>query len=150
MTAYTQTTHKTVGRAGERGQQFEALSSYALTGALVNADTITFSNLLPDPNRFKVVDFEFWSPELDTNATPTTLFTIGDGTDADGYLTSKGGAVTLSNSLAGQLFYKGDGAIIGAAAGTAASRDVVLTVTAAVATGATSGNLWVKVVCEAI
>ena len=146
MTAYTGTI-VSEGRGGELGQQFSAIGKYALTGALVNGDTITWSNLLPK-NTVKVIAFRFWSVELDTGGTPTTLFTIGDGTDPDGYLTSKGGAVTLSNSLAGQLSYFGDGALIGA--DDAASRDVVLTVTAAVATGATSGTLWVEVLLEGL
>lgn len=149
MAALTGTV-QVAGKSGSVGRQFVAKGSYTLGGALANADTITWTNLLPDPNTCKVVSGRIYGPELDTNATPTMLFTIGDGTDADGYLLSKGGAVTLSNSLANQLMYEFDGAIICAAAGTAESRNVVLTVTAAVATGATSGTIWIELLLEGV
>lgn len=142
MTAYTGTV-VIAARAGERGGQHTGYLEYDLGGvALANTDTITWTNAVPLKAQAKVVGLDYASPELDTNATPTMLFTIGDGTDADGYLASKGGAVTLSNSLANQLIFKGDGAIIGTA--TQAGRNIVLTVTAAVATGATTGKirLW--------
>lgn len=147
MTAYTGTV-TIPARAGERGQQHTGLLTYALTGALVNADTITWSNAVPLGAQAKIVDLQFWSPELDTDATPTATFIIGDGTDTDGYLTTKGAAVGLQNSLAGQLFYKGDGAVIGTV--TQASRNIVLTVNAAVATGATSGTLRIAVTVEGV
>lgn len=134
------------GRSGERGTQYTALLKYTLLAALVNADTITWSNCLPN-GKFRVVGFEVWGVELDTHGTPTMLFTVGDGVDADGYKLSASGAIGLQNSLAGQLFYKGDGALIGT---TDAANDVVLTVTAAVATGATSGDIWIEVVLEGI
>lgn len=137
-------TVKEAGRSGEIGGQRFFLGEYDLAAALVNADTITWSNILPSSGTFKVLDFKIVAPELDTNATPTMLFVVGDGTDNDAFLTSKGGAVGLQNSLAGQLSYFGDGAAIGAAAGTVVGRDIVLTVTAAVATGATSGKIRVS------
>ena len=150
MTAYTGTITRE-GRAGERGMQFIALGKYALTGALVNADTITWSNLLPDPNRFKVIGFRFWSPELDTDATPTATIIVGDGTDTDAYLTTSNVGLPAQAPANGyQINLSGNGAAIGAAAGTAVSRNVVLTVNGVVATGATTGTLWVEFVCEAI
>lgn len=150
MTDYTQTTHLAAGKAGEQGQDYVALSSYALTGAVANGDTFTFTNLLPKAPTCQIIDFEIWGVELDTGGSPSLTFTVGDGTDADGYLTTKGGAVGLQNSLAGQLFYKGDGAIIGAAAGTAASRNVKITITAGAATAASSGKIFVKAICRGI
>lgn len=147
MTAYTGTV-TIPARAGERGIQTTGMGSYALTGALVNADTITWTDAVPLGTQAKIVGFRFFSVELDTNASPTMLFKVGDGTDDDGYLTSKGGGVGLQNSLAGQLAYFGDGAIIGTA--TQAGRNIVLTVSAAVATGATSGTLYYEVTVEGI
>lgn len=145
MTALTGTVVY-AAKNGESGQQYAGLGKYTLGGALANADTITWTNLLPK-GKFKVLGFKFWGPEIDTNATPTATFTIGDGTDADGYLTTKGGAVGLQNSLADQLSYEGDGALIGT---TQEGRNVVLTVTAAVATGATSGTIWVQPIIEGL
>lgn len=127
-----------VGLSGEKGNEYSALLTYALTGALVNGDTITWSNVLPSIKQCNVIWMDFQAPELDTNATPTMTFTIGDGTTANAYLTTKGGAVGLQNSLGGQLAYYGDGAGIGAAP---ATRNLVFTVTAAVATGATTGTI---------
>ena len=135
------------GRSGERGQQFVATGTYALTGALVNADTITWSNFFPS-GKFKLVSLEVYGPELDTNATPTMKFKIGDGTTVDAYLTEKGGALGLQNSLPSQLFYKGDGASIGTSF--TGLRNLVMTVTAAVATGATSGTIFVEAVVEGV
>lgn len=145
MTAYTGTIAQ-YGRLGEIGRQTIASGYYTLGAEIEDTDTITWDNVMPN-GKFKVIDFEVWGVELDTNATPTATFTIGDETDPDGYLTTKGGAITLSNSLAGQLFYKGDGALLNT---TTAGRDVVLTMTAATATGASSGKIWWKAVIEGI
>lgn len=147
MAAYTGTISH-AGKAGETGQQFECIGSYALTGALVNADTITWPNLLPKA-KAKVVSFEFWAPELDTSASPTAVATIGDGTDADGYITTFNlGLPAVAPANGQQIIAKGNGAIIGTT--TQAGRDVVFTVTGVVATGATSGILWVRAVLEGI
>ena len=75
--------------------------------------------------------------EGDTNATPTATLVVGDGTDADGYLTSK----TWGNAL-GQFQMFGDGAIIGTSAH--ASSNVKLTSGGTVATAASSGTVFVE------
>ncbi len=145
MTAYTGTI-TVAGKNGEVGQQFNAVGKYTFGTEVEDTDTITWTNLLPN-NSSKVVGFKVYGTELDTNATPTATFTIGDGTDPDGYLTTKGGAVGLQNSLAGQLIYFGDGALMFT---DVSSRDVVLTMTAATATGASSGTIYVEVLIEGI
>ena len=147
MTAYTGTIVN-AGRSGERGAQYVATGTYALTGALVENDTITWSNFFP-PGKFKLVDFVFWAPELDTNASPTGTAIIGDGTDTDAYLTTKNiGKPAQLPANGSQLVYRGDGASIGTSF--TGLRDVVLTVNAAVATGATSGTLRIMAVIEGI
>lgn len=133
------------GRAGIRGEQVVALGKFSLTAGLANNDTITFSNLIPNKDRVKVIGFKLFAPELDTNSTPTGTITVGDGTDADGYLTSKDMGVNSA-----QLTFFGDGALIGADAGTVAGRDVVITVASAVATATTSGDIFVEVLTEAV
>ena len=132
------------GKGGLVGVQHTALLEYTLTGALVNADTITWSNVIPNGGA-TVVDVQLATPELDTNATPTMLFEVGNSDDRDGYILSHGGALTLSNSLADQMSAIGTGALIGTKV---TNRDIVLTVTAAVATGATSGRILLKVLLQ--
>lgn len=137
------------GRAGDLGQQMQALGEFDLAdggAGLADTDTITWTGLLQGSNT-KIVGFKFYGVEIDTNATPTATFTIGDGTDADGYLTTKGGAVGLQNSLGGQLVYFGDGALIGTEV---SGKDVVLTVTEAVATTATTGKIYVSPIVEGV
>lgn len=146
MTAYSGTIN-TAGRLGEIGRQTIASGSYALTGALVNADTVTWDNVFPN-GKFKVISFRYWSPELDTNASPTMTFTIGDETDPDGYLTTiNGGLPATAPTNGSQLNYMGNGALLNT---TTAGRDVVFTVTAAVATGASSGTLFWEAVIEGV
>lgn len=128
------------GKAGEIGTQSKARGEFALPGALADTDTITWSNLLPKGGA-KVIDVQVFGVEVDTNATPTLTYTVGDGTDADGYITTKTGAAGAS----GQHFAKGDGALVDT---DVTGRDVVLTVTADPATGATSGTLFVEVTVE--
>lgn len=145
MTAYTGTVTR-AAKAGGLGELSVAKGSYTFGTEIENADTITWTNILPGQGA-KVVGFAVYGVELDTNATPTATFIIGDGSDTDGYLTTKGGAVGLQNSLAGQLFYKGDGALIDTEV---SSRNVVLTMTAATATGASSGTIYVELLVEGI
>jgi len=148
MTALVGTVTK-AATSGTRGVQNTGVLKYTLLGALVNGDTITWSNAIPSKAQAKVIAVEFVAPELDTNATPTATATIGDGTDADGYLTTFNlGLPAQLPANGAQLLALGNGAIIGTA--TQAGRDVVFTVTAAVATGATSGDIWVFITVEGI
>ncbi len=121
----------------QAGMQYEALGSYTLGGAIVTADTITWSNILP-ANDVQVMDFEFYGAELDTNGSPTGTLIVGDGTTTNGYLTSK-----VCGSANQQFFVKGDGAFIGAS--TQSGRNIVATVGGTLATAASSGTVYVRV-----
>lgn len=146
MAAYTGTID-IAGKNGELGQQNFCRGKYALAGALANTDTITFTNLLPLAGG-KIVGFRFYSPELDTNATPTMTFTIGNSDDADGYLkTVNGGLPAQLPANGSQLNYCGNGDLITT---TVTNRTVVLTVTGVVATGETAGNLYVEIILEGV
>ena len=136
MTAYTGTNHITAGRV--LGQELTLKGYYDLTGALVNADTITWSGIIP--KGVKVVALRFFSPEMDTDASPTMTFIIGNTDDTDGFLKTASGAFNQATS---QISYEGNGDLIGT---TITNQDIVFTVNAAVATGATSGRLWVEAV----
>ncbi len=148
MTAFTGTIN-TIGKNGESGTQFWAIGTYDLGGAaLVNADTITWTGLLPKTGDYKVVDFEFQSPELDTNASPTGTIIIGDGTDTDAYLTTLNvGLPAVAPANGSQIIYGGNGASIGATITTPVP-NVVLTVTGVMATSATTGVIRVKFLLE--
>lgn len=134
------------GKNGEIGQQYLARGSYTFGAEIEDTDTITWSNILPAGGA-KVVGFRVYGQEIDTNATPTATFIVGNTDDTDGYLKTKGGAVGLQNSLAGQLFYAGDGDLI-TSGSIITNRNVVLTMTAATATGASSGTIYIELVLE--
>lgn len=119
-----------------------ALGKYALTGAVVSGDTYTWSSILPT-NGITILDFKIYGAELDTDASPTATLKIGDGTDDDGYLTSK-----TAGDATGQMKFSGDGAFIGkstGATGATATSNVIGTVGGTVATAATTGTIWIAI-----
>lgn len=145
MTAYTGTV--VIGAAtGGLGDEHTVKGSYTFGAEIENADTITWTGILGKGDK-EIVGFRVYGVELDSNATPTATFTVGTEDDADGLLTTKGGAVGLQNSLAGQLSYFGDGALVGT---TVDDEDIVLTMTAATATGASSGTIYVEAVLKGV
>lgn len=135
MAALTGTIVKAAA-AGEIGRDFTVLLKYDLAAALASADTITWTNALPNAKR-QILDVEVWYPTLDTNATPTHGVKIGDGTTTDAYLLAK------VQKVLPQIFYKGDGTSISTSF--SGLRDIVLTCTANAATTVTSGTIWVRV-----
>lgn len=131
---------------GGLGEDHVVRGEFTFTTEIEDTDTITWSGILGGGDK-KIVAFSVFGQELDTNATPTATFTVGTEDDADGLLTTKGGAVGLQNSLAGQLVYKGDGALVDA---TTDDEDIVLTMTAATATGASSGTIFVEAILRGV
>jgi hypothetical protein len=129
----------TITQAGrwQSGMEYTAVGKYTLVGAIVSADTITFTSLLP-ANDTIIQDFVVYGQEFDTNASPTATLIVGDGTDTDAYLASK-----TAGDANGQMQFFGDGAAIGTS--DQVGRNVVLTVGGTVATAASSGTVWVKV-----
>jgi len=145
MTAYTGTV--LIGAAnGGLGEEHTVLGSYTFGAEVENTDTITWTGILGS-NEKRIVGFRVFGTELDTNATPTATFIVGTEDDDNGLLTTKGGAVGLQNSLAGQLSYFGDGALIGTITN---DGNIVLTVTAATATGASSGTIYVEATLKGV
>jgi hypothetical protein len=124
--------------------QYTAVGKYALAGAIVTGDTITWSSILP-ANDVQVLGFKIFGKELDTDASPTATLIVGDGTDTDGYLASK-----TAGDATGQMQFIGDGAIIGTS--DQVGRDIIATVGGTVATAATTGTVWVEVTyyCNAV
>ncbi len=137
MTALTGTV--LVSPRWDAGKEYTSVGTYALTGALVAADTITWSNLVP--KGAQVLNVSWVSPELDTHATPTATIKVGDGTDDDGFMLAF--SVGIAAASLTYVSTGGNGATIGSTYSTATS--VVATVASAVATGATSGTIFMKV-----
>src|SRR6185437_1640582 len=135
---------------------------FALTQALGNGDTITFANAIP-PSGVTAIEVLVYHPQLDTNASPTGAYEVGDslsdGNAAARYLT---GAVMGTNQTGAQIhnfsnvvptissgaYTKGVGYTYTSDENTSTNEangylDLVLTVTAGPATGAASGTIWI-------
>jgi hypothetical protein len=142
------------------GMLYEIVFEYTLTGALANADTITTpSNAFPD-NGIRIMGVLVTHPELDTNTTPTGTYNVGDSGDADRFIASAplgvagvtttgfilNNPINVAQSLSNGVVATGSGYLYGS--GT--NPQLVLTVNAAVATGASSGviRLLVTYYCE--
>jgi len=137
------------------GQLYAIDFEYSLTTGLANADTITTpSDALPDEG-IRIVDVEISHPELDTNATPTGTYNVGDSDDADRFI--DGGVmgvtgVTTADYLVLNRINRAQGTTSGVvssgsgylyAQGT--SPQLIVTIASAVATAASSGVIRMRV-----
>lgn len=132
---------------------------FTLTQALANGDTITTpANALP-VNGIRIQEIIVISPELDTNATPTGTFNVGDSVNATRFINSAtmgvNGVTTTGYQLINHMnvaqgltngvvssgtnykYTPGD-ATFGVGTN---GPELILTVNAAVATGATTGTI---------
>lgn len=121
------------------GAEYTAIGSYTFAAAVAEDDTITWSDLIP--KGAEVVDVTYYGVELDTNASPTGTVDVGDGTDVDGFI--DGASIGLAAAGANQVIAKANGTKLGTTYSTAT--DVVATFPTAVATAASSGNVYVSV-----
>lgn len=129
-----------------QGQFFEGQGGYVqvrkvtynITAALAASDVIQMVPVQPGE---QCVGGWIITPDLDTNGSPTITFDVGDGDDVDRYV--DGSAVPQT----GGVIAWGAGVAASAAAATAfnkvytAADTLDITVSAAVATGATSGAI---------
>ena len=130
------------------GQQFTSLGKVTFSGSATTGDTGTIAGMTPEVNGFTVVSVDVWGDKLDAHETAATAtLSVGDGTDADGYLT--GGLAGRDGPAADQLVLKGNGALVGTGT-TPASTSLVITLGGTVATAASGGVLWASVtyVCD--
>lgn len=68
------------------GMLYTVEFQYTLAGAVVTADTFTTpAGALPS-NGIRIAEVEVIMPELDTNATPTGTFVVGDATDDNRFI----------------------------------------------------------------
>lgn len=138
MTAYTGTVVGTPRY--DQGKDFTEQGYYTLGGAVASGDTFTFSNILPDAPVI-VKDVVVIAPELDTDASPTGTFTVGDGTDADGYIA---GGLMGASGAAGQIKFHANGDLVNTTS-RPSSRNIVITLGGTVATAQTAGKIRVLV-----
>lgn len=123
--------------------------------ALANTDTITTpSGALPDEG-IRIVDVELSHPELDSNATPTGTYDVGDSDDVNRFLdgavmgvngiTTAGylvrNCINVEQTLTSGVVSAGSGYLY--AQGT--DPQLILTVASAVATGVASGIIRMRV-----
>ena len=139
----------------EPGQYYEVNFQYSLGTGLASGDTITTPSLgLPD-NGIRIVDIIVTHPELDTNATPTGTYDVGDSGDQNRFLsaallgvngvTTSGFTMTnpinVPQGTTDGIVTTGRGYLY--AAGT--DPILVMTVISAVATAASTGLINMKV-----
>ena len=133
MTALTGT--NLVSAHWVEGEELTFLGKYTLAGTIVTADTITWTDALPNMNGITVLSAEVFGDPLDTNASPTGTITLGTEDDANGLLE----AATIP--LVGDSVGYGD--LLGVVS---TGENVVLTVGGTLASAATTGaDVWVKV-----
>lgn len=131
------------------GLEYTAVGTFALTGALASGDTITAANIIPG-NGVEIKEIIVSHPRLDSNATPTGTYNLGDGTTAAAFIASgnMGGVnagVNMSNTInVAPSTTTGAGMIYNNAT------NVVLTVNAALATAVTTGLVTLKVVYRCV
>lgn len=158
MAAYNFTLIDTVS-PWSSGQVFVARAYYDLNGVgLANADTITATGIIPSDG-VEIMEVMVSHPELDTNATPTGTYNVGDANDADRFIASAPlgvngvtttgfqirNGINLATTTSSGVVATGAGYIY---TGTSTS-SLVLTVNAAIATAATTGviHLYVTYRC---
>ena len=113
---------------------------YTLTAALVEADVI---QMIPVAAGERVVDLILVSEDLDTNGAPTITLDVGDGDDPDRYIDGATIGQTGGFSRMGEGLATDAEAIAVNKLYTAADT-IDVTVSAAVATGATTGTIRLR------
>lgn len=133
---------------------------FNLTGALANGDTITATNLIP-PSGVQAMEVVVVSSQLDTNAAPTGVYSLGDnlldvnaaaryilagkmGTNQSGvnviqYSNVAPTIVSGSYTKGVGYFYADDENTSGTSNG---YLNMVMTITNALATAANTGTIW--------
>lgn len=121
------------------GAEYTSVGYYTFAAAVAQNDTITWADLIP--KGAQVVDIKYYGVELDTNSSPTGTVDLGDGTDQDGFI--DGASIGLAAAGANQVIAHGNGELLGTTFTSAT--DVKATFPTAVATAASSGNVYVVV-----
>lgn len=120
------------------GKQYTRRAYFTVGSAVETGDSWTASNFLPSQD-VQIISGMVFGADLDTNASPQATVIVGDGTDTDGYLSSKTAGGGEQNNV-----LPFDGALISTYGTPPASRNLTLTLGGTVATAASSGTVWVE------
>jgi hypothetical protein len=141
MAAYTGTILVS-SNFGTDDQAFPVLGKASWTATSTATDTFTYSLILPKGLTLKVVDFEVYGTQPDSNATPTTSVMAGVNGDTDAFL-----AATVSKQV-NQFHFKGTGASIGTTL--SGATNIVVTFGGTMATGVATGDVFVKLIAKRV
>lgn len=142
----------TVAPRWQAGMEYTAFGSYTVGAAVAQNDTITFTGLIPT-NAVQILSTRLQTPKLDTNATPTGTWILGDSTDDNRFID----AVSMGwDDEASYAMYDSN-VVPSVANGTGvgyvytATTPLILKINTAVATAASTGQLglWIKYYCIA-
>ena len=134
------------------GHPIRVSAYYTLGGALGNGDTITATGMIP-PGGVQVLDVMVYHPPLDTNASPTGTYKVGDSLSS-GSARYISGAVMGANLASGVQIRNSSNVAPSATAGigytystneNSSGTDIILTVTNALATAATTGTIVLEI-----
>ncbi len=132
----------------QAGQVYTAYGYYTVGAAVAQNDTITFTNIIPK-NGVQILSTRLLTPKLDTNATPTGVFILGDSGDDDRLINdvSIGWDDETTHIVYESNVTPSDTAGIGYRYTDTAS--LIVKIDAAVATAASTGHigLWVTYYC---
>lgn len=135
----------------QAGQQYTSVGTYTVGAAVAQNDTITFTSIIP-ANGVQILSTRLMVPKLDTHATPTGVFILGDATDDNRFID----AVSIGwDDETTHVIYDINVAPVTGSSGTGAGyiytaqTSLILKINAAVATAASTGQigLWVNYYC---
>ena len=137
------------------GMLYTVEFQYTLAGAVVTADTFTTpANALP-ANGIRIAEVEVICPELDTDATPTGTFEVGDATDANRFISAAPmgvNGITTSGYQMRTVINIAQGLTAGVVStgtnylyGSGTAPRLVMTLGGTVATAQTAGTIRLKV-----
>lgn len=137
------------------GMLYTTEFQYTLAGAVVSGDTFTTpADALPE-NGLRIAEIEVISPELDTDATPTGTFEVGDATDANRFISAAPMGVNGVTTSGFQMSTKiniAQGLTSGVVStgtnylyGSGTSPRIVMTLGGTIATAQTAGTIRLKV-----
>lgn len=137
------------------GMLYTTEFQYTLAGAVVTGDTYTIpADSLP-ANGIRIAEIEVICPELDTDATPTATFSVGDTNSATRFINAAPAGLNGVTTSGYQMSTKiniAQGLTSGVVStgtnylyGSGTSPRIVMTIGGVVATAQTSGTIRLKV-----
>jgi len=130
------------------GLEFTSYGYYSIGAAVAQNDTITFTDIIP-AGGVEIVEIELQSPKIDTNATPTAVWIVGDATDDNRFIDAVSGGWDdeTSHVKYGMNVASTTSGVIATGAGYryTAAASLIAKIYTAVATAASTGFVALKV-----